>query len=138
MKKSELVEIIRVAVRMELKNTLPTILKEYVGSTSTSKPTEDIVEVARDKINVSRKKKSKIPEKHYTSNPAINKILNETVGGIPQEGSMVDGGQQHTNEFTDTNGQSVDINNLPDHVSNALTRNYSDVLKLVDKKKGGV
>jgi hypothetical protein len=26
---------------------------------------------------------------------------------------------------------------LPDHVSNALTRNYSDVLKLVDKKKNG-
>jgi hypothetical protein len=138
MKKSELVEIIRVAVRKELKNTLPAILKECVGSTNTSNPTKDIVEVARDKVNVSRKKKPKILEKHYTNNPAINKILNETVGGVPHEGSMVDGGQPHTNTFTNTSGQSVDIDNLPDHVSNALTRNYSDVVKLVDKKRGGV
>ena len=73
--------------------------------------------------------------KNYSKNTAINKILNETVGGIPQEGHRVDGSTEQ-NQFTDINGQHVDINTLPDHVSSALTRNYSDVLSLVDKKKG--
>jgi hypothetical protein len=137
MKKSELVEIIRVAVRKELKSTIPVMLKEYIGSAGVLNPTEDIVEVARNKISVSRKKQPKKPQKHYTNNLAINKILNETVGGIPQEGNMVSGGPQQVNEFTDHTGNGVDINKLPDHVSNALTRDYSDVMKLVDAKRGG-
>jgi len=137
MKKSELVEIIRVAVRKELKSTIPVMLKEYIGSADVSNPTEDIVEVARNKISVSRKKQPTKPQKHYTNNLAINKILNETVGGVPQEGSVVGGGPQQINEFTDHTGNNIDINKLPDHVSNALTRNYSDVMKLVSSKRGG-
>ena len=59
------------------------------------------------------------------------------MGGIPHEGSMVSGGVAPATEFTDMNGQRVDVDSLPDHVSSALTRNYSDVLNLVDKKKKG-
>ena len=38
--------------------------------------------------------------------------------------------------MNDLSGNDVDIDALPDHVSNALTRNYSDVVKLVDQKRG--
>ena len=136
MKKSELIKIIRVAVREELKSTLPSIIDEMTtrGTTSTKSDNTDIVEVAKQKIKTIRKSK---PIKNYSKNVAINEILNETVGGIPQEGSLVSSSEE-INKFTDINGQQVDINALPDHLSSALTRNYSDVLKLVDKKKGGI
>tara|TARA_B100002019_G_C21251197_1_gene591236 strand:- start:257 stop:670 length:414 start_codon:yes stop_codon:yes gene_type:complete len=136
MKKSELIKIIRVAVREELKSTLPSIIDELTtrGTTSTKSDNTDIVEVAKQKIKTIRKSK---PIKNYSKNVAINEILNETVGGIPQEGSLVSSSEE-INKFTDINGQQVDINALPDHLSSALTRNYSDVLKLVDKKKGGI
>jgi hypothetical protein len=139
MKKSELVEIIRVAVRKELQATLPSILKEsikkYTLPPTKSKPKpKDIVQVAREKINSSR---ATTDDKHYSNNPAINKILNETVGGVPQGGSRVGGEADHTT-ITDFNGEGVNLEELPAHVSTALTRNYSDVIKLVDKKKGGV
>ena len=39
---------------------------------------------------------------------------------------------------TDLQGNSVDVDELPDHLSRALTRNYSDVVKLVDKKRGKI
>jgi hypothetical protein len=48
---------------------------------------------------------------------------------------MVSGGQT---SFSDTNGNQVDVNTLPDHLSSALTRNYSDIMKLVDKKRGKI
>jgi hypothetical protein len=137
MKKSELVKIIRVAVREELKSTLPSILEELsnkVPHLSAESKDTNIVEIARHKINKVRKTK---PQKQYSKNKAINEILNETVGGIPHEGSMVSGGVAPATEFTDMNGQRVDVDSLPDHVSSALTRNYSDVLNLVDKKKKG-
>ena len=70
-------------------------------------------------------------QKKYSNNEALNQVLNETVGGIPQEGASVSSG---SDQVTDFHGQAVDVEELPDHVSNALTRNYSDVLKLVDKK----
>jgi len=42
------------------------------------------------------------------------------------------------NEVKDFQGQVVDVEALPDHVSNALTRDYSAVLKAVDKKRGNI
>ena len=50
---------------------------------------------------------------------------------------MVSGMEQPTEQITDFHGQEVDVDALPDHVSNALTRDYSELLNLVDKKKGG-
>ena len=137
MKKSELVKIIKTAVREELKTTLPSLLGELKIPTHKTKNVEnqptDIVEQAKKKIRDSRENE---PSRKYSKNPVINKILNETKGGIPQDGSRVHGDGDLINEFTDTNGQSVDVNNLPDHLSNALTRDYTDVMKLVDKKRG--
>ena len=71
--------------------------------------------------------------KNYSKNEALNKVLNETVGGIPSE---TKGGEPNT--MTDLNGNAVNVDELPDHLSNALTRNYSDVLNLVDKKRGKI
>lgn len=132
MKKSELVNIIRNAVRAELSESLPKMLSEILKTEHISKKTEsDPVEITKKLLEGSTQVVKK-PTKRYSKNEALNKVLNETVGGIPSEGPRV--GEHET--MTDLQGNSVDVNELPDHISNALTRNYSDVLKLVDKKRG--
>ncbi len=129
MKKSELIKIIRTAVRQEISESLPKIISEMLNQTQITEKL-DTNDISKKVIkNASQQKQIK----KFSKNEALNKVLNETVGGIPQEGSMVTGG---ADEVTDFNGNSVNVNELPDHVSSALTRNYSDVLKLVDKKKG--
>ena len=77
----------------------------------------------------------KKPKIKYSKNLAINEALNATRGGVPQDGSLVSGHQPH-NEFTDLNGNNVNVDALPDHVSSALTKDYSQLLKAVDAKKG--
>ncbi len=131
MKKSELIKIIRTAVRQELNESLPRIVSELLA-VSPSKKSIDPVGITK-KVLKSENKVIPKKKKRYSNNEALNQVLNETVGGVPQEGSTVMGSE---GKMTDFNGQSINVKELPDHVSTALTRNYSDVLKLVDKKRG--
>lgn len=129
MKKSELVKIIKTAVREEIKSCLPKLLSELVVNNPIKKNI-DPVEITNEVLSVGRAKQKK-PQKTYSNNKILNQVLNETVGGIPQEGSKVG----DTNKFTDLNGQPVEVERLPDHVSNALTRDYSQLMGAVEKKK---
>jgi hypothetical protein len=146
MKKKELIEIIQLAVRKELRASLPAIVKECLSETQTtttkkrkSVPT-DPVELAKRALmsekstTISAGKKK--PMVQYTKNSAINEILNNTSGGIPQEGSRVTGSSTEMSEMTDLNGNSVDMDQLPESVSSALTRDYTALLSAVDKKRG--
>ena len=104
---------------------------------------------------------------HYTKNETINKVLNETAGGVPQgEGGgyeTMGGGVYDTSKINDVlvgstglgNSEGakerkreiaavdsikkagVSVDQVPDHVTNALTRDYSDVMKAINNKKGG-
>ena len=138
MKKTELVNIIKQAVREELRSSLPELLSEIKAQTKTQK-IKSTKKIETDPVSLAKKvlktEQTIKPQRTFSKNEAINKILNETVGGIPQEGSVVSNGMEQN--FSDTNGNEVSLDALPDHVSNALTRNYSEVLKLVDKKKNG-
>ena len=129
MKKSELIKLIKTSVREEIESCLPKIINELL----TDKPVKSVdpVEIASEVLSVGRTKKKK-ELKTFTRNEVLNQVLNETVGGIPQEGGKV---QNPSNNFTDLNGQPVEVDQLPDHVSNALTRDYSKLLGAVDKKK---
>lgn len=144
MKKRELIEIIRTAVRAELKEYLPKLVSECVNTCleTTTKTSVDPVELTRQVLTRTPKKKSvrtpkKTPTIQFSKNAALNEALNATVGGVPQEGSMVSGAEQTSEQITDFNGREVDVDELPDHISNALTRDYSAVLSAIDKKKGG-
>jgi hypothetical protein len=75
----------------------------------------------------------------YTSNPMLNDILNQTTGGVPQEGSMVSmmggygGGTQEV--ITETKVPE----NAPEPVKsvyNAINRDYRSLMQAVNKKKG--
>jgi hypothetical protein len=48
--------------------------------------------------------------------------------GSPRQASIM--------PMTDTEGRRVNTQELPDHVVSALTKDYSALMKAIDKKKG--
>ena len=146
MKKQELVEIIRTLVKDEVNNALPQLLMEVLAEkitqnssalVETDKPTS-IQRIAQKKssINVGfdapLKQAPVQAPKTFSSNPIFNQVLNETVGGVPLEESF------NTHSAIDT------MKNLPKEVlrenkdvaavANALTRDYSKLIKAIDQK----
>ena len=157
MKKQELIKIIELVVRKEVKKQMNEIFIKDNDSTSltelVSTPTPKPVQKPKEEVK-------------YTSNEALNKVLNETVGGVPQgEGGYetMGGGIYDSSKINDIlvkesgygNPESVkekkreiaavdtikkagrSVEQVPDHVTNALTKDYSALMKALDKKKQG-
>jgi hypothetical protein len=84
MKKQELIKIIELVVRKEVKKQMNEIfIKEENSSSLTELVSKPLIE--KEFKEPIRKKQVKPKEDvHYTSNEALNKVLNETVGGVPQ------------------------------------------------------
>ncbi len=132
MKKSDLVRVIREVVKREVKAAL----KEELGA----------------------RKSTKKSNKVFSNNPALNEVLQETAGGEwPTMGQktlnstdamagrqglaavmgmespdQMFGGKPSVQEMIPTDKQHVDV---PEDVTTALTRDYSDLMKAIDKKK---
>ena len=142
MNKKELVEIIRTVVREEINESLPQYLMEVLAERIAGQPV--ITERKESNIPVTPRKKPSVafeaPIKQapvqaprtFSSNPIFNQVLNETVGGIPDENSV------SVPSAIDT------IKNLPKEVlaenkdvaavANAMTRDYSKLMKAIDSK----
>ena len=163
MKKSELKKIIERAVSKEVKKQMNEIfikednssqLSELVSKSVTEK---EFKEPIRKKYKVGKKEEVK-----YTKNTTLNKVLNETKGGIPQgdgtesypmmgdgvfdsskvtEVAMNSGEFGSTSEFKRELGAAmtaksvgVSVDKVPESTMNALTRDYSGLMKALDKK----
>ena len=167
MKKNELIKIIETAVRKEVKKQMNEIfIKEENSSSLTELVSKPLTEKEFKKPIRKQYKTKPKKEINYTSNKALNKVLNETVGGVPQgEGGYetMGGGIYDTSKINDVLGGAsglgntaqskeikreiaavdsikkagVSVDQVPDHVTNALTRDYSDVMKAINNKKGG-
>ena len=158
MKKQELIKIIELVVRKEVKKQMNEIfIKDNDSSSLTelvSTPTPKPVQKPKEEVK-------------YTSNEALNKVLNETVGGVPQgEGGgfkTMGGGVFDSSKINqilaretglgDTESvkekkreiaavdtikkAGVSVDQVPDHVTDALTKDYSKVMKAIEQKKGG-
>ena len=177
MKKQELIKIIEAVVRKEVKKQMNEIfIKEENSSSLTELISKPLVEKGfKEPI---RKKQVKPNKKvYYTSNESLNKVLNETAGGVPQgegEASQVGGYEDYptlSGEVFDSSkindvlvgsppgvvtsetvkqkkrdigavqtikNARVNVDQDPDHVQNALTRDYSAVMKAIDQKKSGL
>jgi hypothetical protein len=166
MKKQELIKIIEAVVRKEVKKQMNEIfIKEENSSSLTELVSKPIIE-KEFKEPIRKKQVRPKKEVHYTSNEALNRVLNETAGGVPQgEGGYetMGGGiydSSKVNEIlaretglgdTETVKEKkreiaavdtikkagVSVDQVPDHVTNALTRDYSAVMKAIDQKKNG-
>ena len=147
MTKKDLVKIIREVVRREVQKEVKKIfIKE-----ETSPKLQNIVSEIKES--------SVTPSKTYTKNEALNKVLNETVAlskkQPTEEYPTLGGGGFDTNRMTELLGYSkpeeakrdmvaidtmkkagVTTEQVPEAVTNALTRDYSELMKALDKKKG--
>lgn len=135
MTKESLKQLIREIVQEEIKQTLPTVLPQIMAEIFTGKGQQTTStlknEVKKQQTTNTVVEKPKKELKVYTKNEILNKVLNETVGGVPQEGSLVASGMgQSTVSVMDH------VDKVPEPVSKALTRNYSSLLKAMDKKRG--
>lgn len=138
MKKNELVDIIRTLVKEEVHNVLPQLLMEVLAEkmTENSAILESRSQVPSKKPNFNVgldepvKKQAASSPKMYTKNPILNQVLNETSGGVPDEEtapSAIDTLQNLPREVLNENKDVA-------AVANALTRDYSKMLKVVDAK----
>ena len=154
MKKNDLIKIIELVVRKEVKKQMTEIFineeKEISLSETISKPKPNIV-----------KKKTK---KKYSKNPALNEVLNNTNplgksqqdeypslgGGVLGSDNMAEvlgygnlGGVQNKERAREMAAvdtikkQGVSVDAVPEGVQNALTRDYSGLMKAIGKKKTG-
>jgi len=155
MNKSKLKNIIELVVRKEIKKQLSEIFinedKEIKLSEVISKPKPNIV-----------KKKTK---KQYTKNSTLNEVLNNTNplgqqaksddyptlgGGVLGSDNMAEvlgygnlGGVQNKERAREMAAvdtikkQGVSVDQVPEGVQDALTRDYSGLMKAMDKKKKG-
>ena len=146
MTKKELVKIIQEAVRREVKKEV----KKILINEETSHQLADIIpEVSEPKQKV-----------EYTKNKSLNDVLNETIGlgkseRQTDEYPTLGGGAFDTSKMSEMMGYgksddmkrdmvAVDtikkagrsVDQVPEHVTNALTRDYSGLMKAIEKKKG--
>jgi len=153
MKKNDLIKIIREAVRAEIR----AVLKEEFGKKpSTNKEFTNVMGHAE---KLFKKQKPSKPQQ-YTENKILNDALNETanqeswptmggktvsansaIGGkaglaAAMGMSNMDqtfGGKPTVQQMIPPDRQHVEV---PEEVGKALTRDYSDLMKVINKKKG--
>ena len=170
MKKNELVNIIIELVRREVKKEVKRI---FINEGSSLKLSAAIPKIKSNKV-VSTKKRLQKPKKEYveyTKNDSLNRVLNETVGGIPQgdgKAPQVEGYEEYptlTGEVFDASRvdelagggdvqrqrdiaavqtvkeKGLNVGDVPEDLMNALTKDYTDVLKKseeITKNRQGV
>ena len=126
-------EEIDYALRREIKS-LKEDLRDELKPTITEHK-ERIVEVPKQsslKEKIMGKKQFK--PQNFTNNPALNDLLNETaMGDTRTEGSSP---ASLTRPFATGAPLPMDTAGMPDSVADAVTRDYSSLMKAIDKKKG--
>jgi hypothetical protein len=146
MNKSELIEIIREVVRTELKNSGPRLIKEALieslgsgGNTAVSEkitfeePSTFKSVMAEEIPSAPRKPR---PFVKYSSNPVLNEVMNQTEGGVPQDGSGVvsDGGAipSKVDILMNAPREVLQENSPLNVVAKALKKDYRSLLKAAD------
>ncbi len=141
MTKKDLIKIIREAVRKEVKKE---VQKIFMNETKTK--------------TIEQPKQIKTSQKKFTDNKALNDVLNETVGlrtseKQTEEYPTLGGGTFDSSKMAELMGYgksdevkrdmvAIDtlkkagksVNDVPEAVTQALTRDYSDLMKAINKK----
>ena len=131
-------EEIDYALRREIKS-LKEDLRDELKPTIVEQ--EEIVEIPK-KLKTSLKEKiigttpiKQRPKQNFTSNGALNDLLNETAMGD----TNLESGTSPVSlsePFASGAPMSTDTTGMPEPVAKAVTRDYSDLMKAINKKKG--
>ena len=144
MTKKDLMKIITEVVRKEVKKE---VKKIFIKEETASSLSDIIPQTPKPKKEV-----------QYTKNKSLNDVLNETVGLTKSQKSNDEyptlGGTFNSSRMSELMGYgktdemkrdlvAVDtikkagrsVDQVPDHVTNALTRDYSELMSVMNKKK---
>ena len=138
--------------------TLVTLIREIVKAEVKKEVKKIFIKENVKKASVKPKRKES-KEVSYTKDPTLNKILNETAQS-PEFEEYPSMGEYDTSNMAELLGYGetpvggndevkrkvaaaqtaqaagVDPNSVPEKVMGALTRDYREVMKAIDKKKG--
>ena len=131
-------EEIDYALRREIKS-LKEDLRDELKPTIVEQ--EEIVEIPETAKNSLREKimgttpVKQRPKQNFTSNGALNDLLNETAMG---DTNMESGNTpvSLSEPFSTGAPMSMDTTGMPESVANSVTRDYSGLMKAIIKKKG--
>ncbi len=144
MKTQGFVKLLRKVIREEVRNVIVKELKPILNEVNINKHDINLHEV----LDTPKKPKQPVMKKQYTKNAALNDILNETASTPPEEWNSMNSrsdmaeafGMQSSNTPLATkgiNGERIDMNNEAVATTvNAMTKDYSALMKAIDKKKG--
>ncbi len=144
MKTEGFVKLLRKVIREEVSKTIRTELKVLLNEVKNDKHDINLQELT----DVPKRSKKPVAKKQFTKNPVLNDLLNETSGhksdnpwptmDFRSEMAASYGGQQNVPLAThDVNGAPVNMSN--ENVAKTvdlMTKDYSQLMKAIDKKKG--
>ena len=120
------------SLKEDLRDDLSPRIVEQVESTTNSENNNPSL---REKI-MGKKPLKKTKPQSYTNNSMLNDLLNETAQGDTNlEGAGISP-VSLSESFTQNSSEPMDTTGMPESVANAVTRDYSDLMKAIDKKKG--
>ncbi|MDB4343267.1 hypothetical protein OAA25_00150 [bacterium] len=156
MNKNKLKNIIELVVRKEVKKQLSEI---FINEQTEEVKLSEVISTPKQKA-----KKRIVKKKQYSKNPALNEVLNNTNplgksqqdeypslgGGVLGSDNMAEvlgygnlGGVQNKERAREMAAvdtikkQGVSVDSVPEGVQDALTRDYSGLMKAINKKKEG-
>lgn len=141
-KESKLITLIREIVKAEMSNAFASILREIVSTNGKATINENKIQHKPNPI-IKKTQVMKPPaaksKKKYSSDPMLNNLLNSTGGFSSEE-------QYDIPDAVDAAGNQVlvDIENKPVQidtevmavVAENITKDYSKLMKAINKKKG--
>jgi RecA/RadA recombinase len=137
---------VRNVIQSEIKLQLAEIFSKEVGQTKKKSSEPDLeqqilkeLETMGDVQVIEEEVKPVKKFVKYTNNPMLNDILNQTTGGVPQEGGLVSmmGGLGGGSTQVITEAKAPE--NAPEPVKSvysAMNRDYRSLMKAVNKKRG--
>jgi hypothetical protein len=156
MKAKQLAELLEVIVRKVVREELKPIITEIKRASkpliketkSKSKTVKDPLDIDLSEILKEEKVSTPSKPKTFVKNPMLNEMLNQTMNdgewrtldsqfGYNQAQRWVDNGSTSVAPTTDIDGKPIDTNNEQVAAAvGAMTKDYSQLMKAIEKKKG--
>jgi chromosomal replication initiation ATPase DnaA len=137
---------VRNVVQSEIKLQLAEIFSKEVGQNKKKSSESDLEQQilkeleTMDDVQVIEEEVKPVKKfVKYTNNPMLNDILNQTTGGVPQEGGLVSMMGGLGGGSTQVIAESKAPANAPEPVKSvysAMNRDYRSLMKAVNKKRG--
>jgi hypothetical protein len=148
MSSKSLVKVLRKIIREEVRAAVKEVLTEQTTNH------KQVISHGMDLHSMTERSKPKT-KKSFSSNSMLNDILNETAGTadfasmrqgplVMQQDSWPNMGSMKTSNMVQTPLATTDVNGAPVNMNNEavaktvdiMTRDYSALMKAIDKKKG--